>query len=573
MTLTGSTAAVIGQLSPSQVKFFSSANLSAGVTSTRDLPEWELGQFSTFTNSDGTASRGYWYPNVTASSPAYSDADYSVVLDADPVSGNAVLRTAITDGFAQQHAAQLWRNYDWTAEPFGADLPFDAYYSWWVRYPTEISYLNSSGPTFGFTNHWQLYANGSSSNPGPFVTIGAGRNTTHDTYFRWHLNLDDLGIFDLPLLVDEPVPVGEWIFVECRVKVSAAADGRWECWVNGTKILDRTGATNNTGVAKFGVSWGNYGTLQTPTDPVVFYDDIAITTAPILPLIQAAGDGDGRRITLIGGEGVRRVLACSDEPYQLKPDATAWGLTGYALGTRSVGEIPGERLETVRALSRTFALPVQLEGDTEAEIDERLGWLGAVLDPGREIRVQYRRPDGTEREISALYQGGADSFSAVADAGHEQRHVVVPLVMKALWPFWRPVANPVAVDGPTTFDDGRAAGSNLVTVTNDGDVACWPEFTITGYAEAIEGMSLTSGKVWRVRRILGTADTLRIDTDPRNFGVYLNDVADYTTMDQLSEFWELEPGDNILVFRGNTATGAEPIGTFTIRWRPQFSSC
>ena len=570
MTLTGSTAAVIGQLSPAQVLFFSSANLPAGVTSTRDLPEWELGQFSTFTNADGTASRGYWYPNVASGSAPYSDADYAFMLDPDPVSGNAVLRTQVTDGFATSNAAQLWRNYDWSAEPEGAALPLDAYYSWWMRFPQEISYLNSSGPTFGFTNHWQLYGV-AGANQGPFVSIGAGRNTTHDTYFRWHFNLDDRAVFDLPLLIDEPVPVDQWIFIECRVKASTGTDGRWECWIDGRKVLDYTGIIYNTGTTRFGTSWGNYGTLQTPTDPVIFYDDIAITTTPILPLL-AGESATGRRVTLIGGEGVRRTLACSDEPYQLTPDGTPWGLTTYSLNTRAVGQIPGEQLQSVRAGVRTFALPVQIEGDTEAEIDERLGWLGQVLDPGREIRVQYRRPDGTEREISALYAGGADSVSATSNAGHLQRHVVVPLIMKALWPFWRSTANPVTTEGPVTFTD---RDFDIVTLTNGGDVDAWPEITVTGYAEGIEAINLTTGRWWRVRRVLEVGDVLRIDTDPRSFGVYVNDVADHPAMDQLSQLaeWHLVPGDNVLLVRGNTATGDEPIGSISFRWRPQFGSC
>lgn len=573
MTLTGSTAAVIGQLSPAQVLFFSSANLPAGVTSTRDLPEWELGQFSTFVNADGTPSKGRWYPNVASGSAPYSDADFGFVLDPDPVSGNAVLRTQITDGFATSNAAQLWRNYDWSAEPEGAPLPLDAYYSWWMRFPQEISYLNSSGPgpTFGFTNHWQLYGV-AGANQGPFVSIGAGRNTTHDAYFRWHFNLDDRAVFDLPLLIDEPVPVDQWIFVECRVKASTAADGRWECWIDGRKVLDYTGILYNTGTTRFGTSWGNYGTLQTPTDPVIYYDDLAITTVPILPLL-AGESATGRRVTLIGdGEGVRRTIACSDEPYQLTPDATAWGLTTYSLNTRAVGQIPGEQLQNVRAGVRTFALPVQIEGDTEAEIDERLGWLQQVLDPGREIRVQYRRPDGTEREISALYAGGADSVSATADAGHLQRRVVVPLIMKALWPFWRPVANPVTTEGPVTFTD---RDFDIVTLVNGGDVDAWPEITVTGYAEGIEAINLTTGRWWRVRRVLEVGDVLRIDTDPRSFGVYVNDVADHPAMDQLSQLaeWHLVPGENHLLVRGNTATGDEPIGSISFRWRPQFGSC
>lgn len=279
-----------------------------------------------------------------------------------------------------------------------------------------------------------------------------------------------------------------------------------------------------------------------------------------------------RTVTLIGVDGTRHVLACSAEPYQLKPSAQLWGTAPYAIQSRQVGQIPGERVESVRALAKTFVVPIQVEGTTEQEIDAYLGAFGTMLTPTGDIRVIYERPDGTQREISARYAGGGDATSATDDAGYLQRHVTVPLIFKAHWPYWRPLNGSVDVSGPTTFSDGRSAGSNTVTVTNAGDVDCWPELTVTGYAEAIEGVNLTTGQGFRVRRILTTTDVLRIDTDPRTFGVYVNDTADYTAMDPSSEFWPLVPGPNVLWWRGNTATGAESIGGFTIRWRELYET-
>lgn len=280
-----------------------------------------------------------------------------------------------------------------------------------------------------------------------------------------------------------------------------------------------------------------------------------------------------RTVTLVGVDGTRHVLACSAEPYQLKPAGQLWGTAPYAIQARPVGMIAGERVESVRALPRTIVVPVQVEGTTELEVDTYLGQLGAVLSPVDDVRLLYRRPDGTERELTARYAGGGDAVSATDESGYLQRHVTVPLIFKAHWPYWRAVAGSLKVSGPTTFNDGRAAGSNLVTVTNAGDVVCSPEITVTGYAEAIEGVNLTTGQGFRIRRVLAVGDTLRIDTDDRTFGVYLNDVADYTTADPASEWWHLVPGDNVLWFRGNTALGTEAIGSFTVRWREQFETC
>lgn len=279
-----------------------------------------------------------------------------------------------------------------------------------------------------------------------------------------------------------------------------------------------------------------------------------------------------RTVTLIGAYGTRHVLACSDGEYQLSMNAQLHGTAPYALGTRRVGLIPGERLDTVQALARTLVVPLRVEGTSELAIDQAMGALGEILSPQHDVRFLYRRPDGVERMLTTRYSGGGDAVPAFDEAGYLQHWCTVPLVFKALWPYWRQVDASTATHGPETFDDGRAAGSNLVTVTNAGDVEAWPEITVTGYAEGIEAMSLTTGQVWRCRRILTATDELRIDTDPRAFGVYINGAADYTAMDSLSEFWPLEPGTNVLLFRGNTATGTETIGAFEVRWRPQWET-
>ena len=52
-----------------------------------------------------------------------------------------------------------------------------------------------------------------------------------------------------------------------------------------------------------------------------------------------------------------------------------------------------------------------------------------------------------------------------------------------------------------------------------------------------------------------------------------SNVADFPAMDPASEYWPLVPGANVLWFRGNTATGAESIGGFTVRWRELYESC
>jgi hypothetical protein len=278
-----------------------------------------------------------------------------------------------------------------------------------------------------------------------------------------------------------------------------------------------------------------------------------------------------RTVTLIAN-GVRRVLACSAEPSQLGTGAQLWGGTSYAINSRRVALIPGERVDTVQAQPRTFVVPVFVEGATELEVDQNLADLLADLNPAEDCRILYRRADGAERELVARYPGGGDAVAAAAEAGYLQRHVRVPLVFRAHFPYWRDLTTGLVVSGPTTFQDGRGAGSNEVTFTNPGDVECWPELIITGHAEAIEVTNLTTGGVLRVVEVIPVGSTLRIDADPGSFGVWIDDVEADGAMDTATDWWPLAPGVNELLVRGNTATGAEAIGQFTIRCRPLFES-
>lgn len=285
--------------------------------------------------------------------------------------------------------------------------------------------------------------------------------------------------------------------------------------------------------------------------------------------------GSTRTVTLIGVDGSRTVLACADaSPYQLGTGAQLWGTAPYSVTSRRIAQIPGEHIDTVQAQPRTIVVPIRVGGATEQDVDQYLGQLGAMLSPVDDVRILYRRPDGTERELTARYVGRGDAVEAMGKAGYLQRFVEVPLLFRAYWPYWRATSSGLVKVGPTTFTDGRTGGSNLVTITNPGDVAVYPEITITGYSSNIEATSLTTGQGWRVTTIINAYDELRIDHDPRTFGTWLNGLDDYTVMDQAnSQFWALVPGPNVILFRASTATGAESIGSFTVRVRPLFESC
>jgi hypothetical protein len=271
-----------------------------------------------------------------------------------------------------------------------------------------------------------------------------------------------------------------------------------------------------------------------------------------------------RTVTLVGADGTRHTLACADEPYRLGA-AAVWGVGPTAHDSRPVGDLPGERLERVRALPRTIAVPVVIIGG-EAAVDDALGGLGQIIGSGADCRIIYSRPDGTTRELTARYLSGGD---AVPIRHHKMPAVRVPLTFRAYQPFWRSTLGPIVVEDQTFVGEGLA---NAVTVDNGGDVDTWPTITITGPAENIQGVNLVTGQVWRVREVITAGQTLRIETDPRAVGVWLDDIASIGVMDPLSEMWPLRPRSNHLVLSAR-GDGVGGIGTFRLQWRELFDTC
>lgn len=280
--------------------------------------------------------------------------------------------------------------------------------------------------------------------------------------------------------------------------------------------------------------------------------------------------GSDRQIVLYGAHGEVRYLVCPSDPIDvlaLRPDSGLWGVAPVEYSTRKLVNGPGEVITGVRAGPRTFQVPVLISGRTELELDQNLASLGTILDPERDMRIVFVRPDNTHREITARYLSGAEAFSV---KHRHQLAVTVPLVFRAHHPYWR--SNDGERGWAENFNDAYFGQVNFVQLINHGDVASWPEITINGQCENIECANLTTGQVFRILYKLPAGQQIRIDTDPRSFGVWLNGAQGQSTvMDPWSEYWPMEPGLNRMYFRAVTK-GVQPIGSFIIRWREQYQS-
>jgi len=278
-----------------------------------------------------------------------------------------------------------------------------------------------------------------------------------------------------------------------------------------------------------------------------------------------------RTVTLVGN-GVRMVLACSAEPYQLGLDASMWGGAPYAVASSRRGPlVAGQVVGPIQAEPRTFALPIIIEGTSELDVDQRIAAISAAVGPAAgPCDVVYTRPDGSARAITAYAIDGLSGIQATSSSGYLQRHVSARLVMRAMFPFWRAV-NVAEGTSTGTFADATLGNANPLDLVNDGSVVTWPEVTVAGPCEAIEGFNLSTGEAWRIREVLGPGYRVRIVGDPRERGVWLNDdLRQDVLLPTVNQPWPLIPGLNRITLRAVNPTG---LGTWSMRWPLLYESC
>lgn len=276
-----------------------------------------------------------------------------------------------------------------------------------------------------------------------------------------------------------------------------------------------------------------------------------------------------RTVELVGGDGSRHTLVCSDEPYAMAPGANIWGGGMWEHDSSVVANIPGERLDNVRAGARTFAIGIVIVGSEYVQ-DERLGDLHRFLRSDRDVRVIYTRPSGTKREIVArcINAGNQTTLDTWKDPAAK-----VTLVFKAFDPYWRTVDAEIR-SADFVFQDGFYALANAVEVVNDGDVNTWPRLIATGPVQNVHFTNLEVGATFRLKQVIDAGSVCRIETDPRHRNVWVNDSVNWRAVDNtLNESWPLVPGLNRLLVRGLSSPAPGPIGSFRVEWTPLYESC
>lgn len=189
--------------------------------------------------------------------------------------------------------------------------------------------------------------------------------------------------------------------------------------------------------------------------------------------------------------------------------------------------------------------------------------------------LRVTRPDGTWRELSALYVDGL-SWTEAEGSGVDWASAVVQLVAPDPW-FYGPETIALAFSDTTSSRDyfhpyetvagGRTLGS--VTVSVDSDVNVDPVWTITGPAVSVavryepDGPGFTYGA-------LAAGRVITVD-------VGAGTITDETGANQAagigwptSALFQLQPGDNALLL---SIIGGQPgVSGISLRFRPRYES-
>ena len=108
------------------------------------------------------------------------------------------------------------------------------------------------------------------------------------------------------------------------------------------------------------------------------------------------------------------------------------------------------------------------------------------------------------------------------------------------------------------------------TLSNTGDVECWPQYTITGPCTNPQVENVTLGSSLLFIGTMLTGDTLAVDNDLRT-ATYTPSGGSPTswiyTLNTGWSWWPIIPGSNDITFSAATASG-----TIAFDWAPAFSS-
>lgn len=215
---------------------------------------------------------------------------------------------------------------------------------------------------------------------------------------------------------------------------------------------------------------------------------------------------------------------------------------------------PGARLRDVRRRPRDYTLAIHMADSTTTALAARVAALARALNPERgDVRLRKTNAGGEVRDLVCRYKSGMEGNDSDDVYGVLWRDF--PLTFRAVDPDWLGSSDvqlsylldqtpsfffpilPLSLSSSSVFADA--------TISNAGDLAAWPVWTITGPGADPVLDNLTTGERLALTVTLAVGEGLTIDTRPGAKTVVKSDGSNlFAALSSDSALWALASGSN-----------------------------
>lgn len=228
--------------------------------------------------------------------------------------------------------------------------------------------------------------------------------------------------------------------------------------------------------------------------------------------------------------------------------------------------------------AREVVIPFKILGQSHEIRRINQKWAAALAADRREGTLLVKSLLNDERQLRCRYGGGFTWVETI------NVYTTAAIVFRAAQPFWEDAAETVRVWAPTTENTSFFPIPNLITgsfitlsqgdvittaaVENDGDVAAWPIWEITGPGSGVVKLvNSDTGETIQFSRSLAPGETITIDTRPGIKTVRAADGSNEFRSLGSSQLFALAPGvTNVAVSVGGAEIGTQIKLRFRRQW-------
>lgn len=277
--------------------------------------------------------------------------------------------------------------------------------------------------------------------------------------------------------------------------------------------------------------------------------------------------------TWIDPTGVEWPLSDTSAGWFTLPGPAGWDATTYEIVTDPLPR-GGEQVRSIRSQPGSITWPLYVWGETHLQFVERRRQIKRAIlmtvHRGLAGTLKVERPDATARTIEAFYSAGLE--------GGEGQGWLFSTDAVTLWcpdGYWRSTE---AVEITAQYTEGEdflnpfpqvspALSLGETTITNTGDVAAWPTWTITGPMTALTASNFTTGYEFTLTYPLLAGEQVVITTNrPTVRGPIGQNLASALNWPN-AYLWGLLPGDNSVNFN---MSGASVGSSVQLSYYPRF---